>query len=144
MQKKNTINPLQEKNPASSTYTVRRGDIALVAGFLVLALLLFLGYRLFFRNPGASVEISVEGTVTKVLPLNQDTTYKISLQNRHTNTLEIKDGYASVTHADCPDRLCVHQKKINKKGETLVCLPHKVIITVISSQEEKEYDGIAN
>lgn len=143
MQKKNTATP-HGKPPALSTYTVRRGDIMLVAGFLILSLLLFLGYPFFFRSPGASVEISIEGTVTKVLPLNQDTTYEITTGKQHKNTLQIKDGYASVSHADCPDKLCVRQKKINKKGETLVCLPHKVIITVISSQEEKEYDGIAN
>ena len=144
MKKNNTVNALHGNPSASSTYTVRRGDIVLVAGFLILSLLLFLGYHFFFRSPGALVEISVDGTITKVLPLNQDTTYEITSDNQHKNTLKIKDGYASVTYADCPDKLCVRQKKINKKGETLVCLPHKVIITVVSSQEEKEYDGIAN
>ena len=42
--------------------------------------------------------------------------------------------------ADCPDRLCVKQKAICKNGETIVCLPHKVVVE-IRSQEENLLDG---
>lgn len=134
------------QNPSSAPriYNIRKGDLLLFFGFLLLASLLFAGYRLFFQKPGSSVEITIDGKVTKTLPLNQDTTYEIISGEHHKNILKIKDGSASITDADCPDKLCVHQKKINKKGETLVCLPHKVVISVISSEEEKEFDGIAN
>lgn len=44
--------------------------------------------------------------------------------------MEIKDGYADCTEADCRDGLCVNQKKISKVNETIVCLPHKVIIEI--------------
>ena len=137
----------QNQAPAPDVHRLRRGDLLLFAGFLALALLLFLGYRLFFRNPGAAVEIAVDGKAIKTLPLNQNTTYKITTGSQgssHENILKIKDGYASITEADCPDKLCVHQKKISKKGETLVCLPHKVIVSVISPGAANELDGVAH
>ena len=71
-----------------------------------------------------------------------DTTITIDGYNNGQNVLQIKDGYASIIEADCPDKLCQKQKKIRYNGETLVCLPHKVIVSVIS-YEETEIDGIA-
>lgn len=139
-----TVPPSPKNSAAPKISRIHKNDLLLFLGILLLALLLFLGYQLFFQKPGASVKITVDGKLTKILPLNENTTYRIVSDNNHINILEIKDGFASVTNADCPDKLCVHQKKINKKGETLVCLPHKVIISVISSQEEKDFDGISN
>ncbi|OYP37556.1 hypothetical protein CG709_05765 [Lachnotalea glycerini] len=54
----------------------------------------------------------------------------------------IKDQKAKMEEANCPDKLCVHQKSIDKTGETIVCLPHKVVITVIDAKEN-ELDVIA-
>ncbi len=139
-----SISPDHKQSPISK---LRRGDIILLAAALVLALALFLGYRFFFQRPGAAVEITVNGTPAKTLPLSENTTYRIITESQgksHENILEIKDGYASITQADCPDKLCVHQKRISKKGETLVCLPHKIVVSVISSDTDSGLDGIAN
>lgn len=138
-----STSPDQKQSPISR---LRRGDIILLMATLILALLLFLGYRLFFQSPGAAVEVTVNGKVSKTLPLDKDTIYKIttgSQGNLHENTLEIQNGFASITQADCPDKLCVHQKKISKKGETLVCLPHKIVVSVISAHTNGELDGVA-
>lgn len=134
----------QNSSPSPKIYHIRKGDILLFSGFLLLAFLLFVGYQFFFQKPGSSVEVTIDGKVTKTLPLTQDTTYEIISGEHQKNILIIKNGSASISDANCPDKLCVHQKKINKKGETLVCLPHKVVVSVISSEEEKEFDGIAN
>ena len=42
-----------------------------------------------------------------------------------------KDGKASMAKADCPDKICVNHAAISKKGETIVCLPHKVVVEVV-------------
>ncbi len=46
------------------------------------------------------------------------------------NVLLIKDGQASMTEADCPDLICVHHKPVSREGETIVCLPHKLVVEV--------------
>ncbi len=121
---------------------MKRNDIFLLIGILTVALGIFAGYTLFFHSSGDSITISVDGTVTHTLSLQENITLAIEGNQGGTNTLEIKNGAASITHADCPDKLCVHQKEIKNQGETLVCLPHKVIITVIS-EKESEFDGIS-
>ena len=45
--------------------------------------------------------------------------------------LVIKDGQAYMQEADCPNQICVHHSAISHKGETIVCLPNRIIIEVL-------------
>lgn len=124
---------------------IKRNDILLLGAVLLLALLCFAGYYFFPREKGVSVTIKEDGKLIKTLPLEQDIVYTIQTKNKkHTNVLKIKDGSASIIKADCPDKLCVHQKRISKAGETLVCLPHKIIVSIADPEESSEetLDGI--
>lgn len=58
-----------------------------------------------------------------------------------TNTLVIRDGKAQVTAASCPDGICVDHHPIDKAGETIVCLPHRLVIKVEAAEDE--VDGVA-
>ena len=59
-----------------------------------------------------------------------------------TNTLVIKGGVADMTSADCPDHLCVKKKAISKEGESIICLPNKVVVTVKSNMKS-DIDSIS-
>ncbi|MCH5267276.1 MAG: NusG domain II-containing protein [Lachnospiraceae bacterium] len=121
---------------------MKKADVILLVSILLAALLCFGGYALFFRDDGNTVEITVDGNIYKTLSLETNTTIDIPSGKGQTNRLEIKNGKANMIEADCPDKLCVHQKQIEKNGETLVCLPHKVIVTM-RSQKENTLDGIS-
>ena len=45
---------------------------------------------------------------------------------------------AWLVDADCPDKLCVHQGKIDKTGEVITCLPNKLTVTVIGADSGDE------
>ncbi len=51
------------------------------------------------------------------------------------NTLKISKGCADVTEADCPDKVCVDHRSISNKGETIVCLPHKVVVKIVGETD---------
>ena len=73
--------------------------------------------------------------------LNTDTTKEIQTA-KGMNILEIKNGMAYVTEADCPDQVCIRMGKISKTGENIVCLPHKLVIQVEGDVGQKsEYDN---
>lgn len=59
------------------------------------------------------------------------------------NRLRIQNGQAKMEWADCPDQLCVHQKAISRTGESIICLPNQVVVSVQGSKES-ELDGIVN
>ncbi len=58
------------------------------------------------------------------------------------NKFEIKDSSVNMTYADCPDHYCVKEHAIEYNRQTIVCLPHSLIIK-IESDEEPEIDSIA-
>ena len=75
--------------------------------------------------------------------LSQPQTVKIkNSKGKTTNVLVIRDGKADMKEADCPDKLCVHQKAISAENESIVCLPNRVVVTVTNSKKEG-MDGFA-
>ena len=86
------------------------------------------------------ITVTVDGKVQGTYRLDQDQTIEI---NQGTNILEIKDGEANMTEADCPDKLCVHQRAISKYHESIICLPNKVVVEVTEGGE-REFDAIVN
>ena len=106
-------------------------DILLVAGVLAAALIVFL---LIPRGGGSTVVVTVDGKEYASLPLDEDAELLIESEGG-TNLLIISGGKAYVVEADCPDRLCVRQGWIGYDGESIVCLPHKLTVTVRGGAE---------
>jgi hypothetical protein len=51
--------------------------------------------------------------------------------------ISIKKGTVRVLKSTCPKKLCVKQGSIQYVNQSLVCLPHKVVITIVAPQQEK-------
>ena len=111
----------------------RRYDLILIAVCLFVSLALWAAVSL-TKKPGETVVVTVAGEEYATYPLDEEREVVIETENGK-NVLVIKDGYADITDATCPDGLCERQRKINKSGETLVCLPNKVTVTVIGGEE---------
>lgn len=123
---------------------IKKGDIITAAVILVVCLALFLGLYVFNPNSGNYVQITQSGTVIATLPLDRDSEYDVENGGEITNTVEIKGGEVRVTYADCPDQICVNHSSINKTGESIICLPNEVVVSVIDQGgNENEIDGVA-
>ncbi len=106
----------------------------------ILSALLFLGCAVFYLTglkQGAAAEVTVDGTLYGTYPLNRDRTVDIRIGDTRTNVLVIQNGTADMTEANCPDRLCVHQKAISRANETIVCLPNKVVVAIKGGRQRK-------
>ena len=79
---------------------------------------------------GKYAVVELDGKTIASYPLDTDTRVSIPSAGDHVNVLVIENGKANVDSADCPDRLCVKQRQISKAGETIICLPHKLIIRI--------------
>lgn len=84
--------------------------------------------------------IKVNGEIEGTYSLSEDREIKI---NDGSNVLQIKNGKAKMIEADCPDKLCMHQKAVSKNHESIICLPNKVVVEVESSENSK-YDAVTN
>ncbi len=103
---------------------MKKGDIIIISIILAIAFISGL-FFLFGGSKGQKVVISQ----------NNKTLYEISLHeekkiNLKTNLIIIKNGKVYVEEANCANQICVNHKPISKKGETIACLPNKVLIEI--------------
>ena len=120
---------------------MKKQDFLLIAGILLCALMLYGGYKFFYHGGGKTAVIIIDGQKQDSYSLEEDLELDIPSLEGGYNHLSIQNGIVSVTDADCPDKLCVHQKSIQYEGEMIVCLPHKLVIQ-ISGGEEASLDGV--
>lgn len=101
-------------------------EIILIAILLSLGLISLLVINS-IKDRADTVLVTVDGEYFAEYPLSVDGEYDIG----GTNILKIEDGKAFMLHADCPDKLCVKSGKISFVGETVVCLPNRVMLELV-------------
>ncbi len=108
-------------------------DIILIAVALVIGLsVLFIWYL--NRTDGSYAVVSIDGNKVAEYPLSVDGVYYL---NNGTNTLVIEDGKAYISEATCPGyQDCVERGRISMVGESIVCLPNKVIVEIVGEGDE--------
>ena len=132
MDKKNTMPPAFSEGHMSQNKKIKkRNDVILIAAILALAALAAL-ILLLTRTDGDQVIVTVNGDVYESYSLTKDIEVDIRTGENgdQLNRLIIKDGKAHVESATCPDGICAAHKPISHDGESIICLPHKVVITV--------------
>ncbi len=120
---------------------MKKGDYIIIISILLIVILSYA----FVVYMDASAE-------TKVLEIKQGEkisryTLEPSYENRikieeddKYNIIDIKDGFVWVHDSNCKSRVCVNHKKISKVGETIICIPHKLVIEI--KGEKKDVDII--
>lgn len=106
-----------------------KNDILLTAALLLVAAIAFVCFFLFGKEGDFAV-VTVDGKEIARYSLSKDMETDIISNNGGVNTLVIKNGEAFVSSADCPDKICVSHRKICRDGETIVCLPHRLVVSI--------------
>jgi len=111
---------------------MKKKELLVIAILLVISLGgIGLFYGLNATDQPLSVRVSRAGTILATYPLSQDHTETFTDASGY-NTLVIANGTATMTAADCPDQICVKARGIKTPGETIVCLPHKLIVEIVT------------
>lgn len=81
---------------------------------------------------GRIAEIRQDGELIKTIDLNAVTIpYDFTVTGPYgSNTIHVAHGAISVSAADCPDQICVQQGAITDSAVPIVCLPHRLVITI--------------
>ena len=112
-----------------------RNDIIFIAALLVIVAAIGGGFFL-LRPEGSTVTATVDGVTYGTYSLSVDTVVDIQTGDGQLNRLVIQDGKAYVETATCPDGICASHRSISRRGESIVCLPHKVVITITDGQDD--------
>ncbi len=105
----------------------------------LLLILLGIGVGILFfcyspsSQPAAYVKVEQFGEEIMTIPLSEtEIMKKISFDDDDYNTFVISAGGVEMKDATCNDHICVNSGQISQTGESIVCLPHRLVITVIA------------
>lgn len=108
--------------------TKLKNDLLLIGVILLSALVIFIIFKSNLKD-GSKVKVIVDSEEKYCYNLNNDAEVEIKTGDG-INVLVIENGEAYIKSANCPDKICVAHRKISKTGETIVCLPHKLVVEI--------------
>ena len=118
-----------------------RNDAILAAVIVIIAVavLLFINGT---KVEGNRVVVKINGIETQSYLLSENAEFEIKTgeNNENINIVVIENGKVRVTEADCPDGICKDYRPISFVGETIICLPHKVVIEIVGDSTDLELD----
>lgn len=105
-----------------------RNDIVLILIIVIIAIVAAFCY-FSLRTEGKNVSVIKNGETIAVYSLDENMTMPIT-DGDNTNLLVIENGKAYISQATCPDKICVNHQPVSKSGDTIVCLPAKLVIEI--------------
>lgn len=115
-------------------------DFVIIGVLMILSFLpeIILGASIGKGYNNTYAEITVDGKMYKTVALSEhsgEEIFEIKTDDG-INIIKIKDNKIGIIEADCPDQVCMNPEYIEKAGESLVCLPHKVMIQIKSLSDD--------
>ena len=137
-----TVNQSDQTGSAKRSFWKRyKSDLILISIVMLVGVFALVFQHLSMKT-GGTVKVYINGKEVKSFSLDEDTEYKIVAdsdserlpddadESEEYNILVIKNGKAYISEADCHEQICVKHNAISKTGETIVCLPHSLVIEV--------------
>ena len=130
---------------------IRKADIILFIVLVAIGLAASAALTLSHGEAGSSSKVIIEsgGDLYARYPLSEDRTVVVpapkqiaadapsadtdgeaSAQYDYYNVVVISGGTVSVTEASCKNQVCVKHGVISRPGESIVCLPNRLVVTI--------------
>lgn len=146
---------------------IRKADIILLIVLVIAGLAASAALSMSRSDVGSDAMVIIEsgGDLYAEYPLSEDRTVivpspqeKASLlsmpdddspaaeQFAHYNVVVISGGRVTVTEASCKNQVCVRHAEITRGGESIVCLPNRLVVRIESgsSGEGGGYDSVTS
>lgn len=120
---------------------MKKKDMILGAAALLLAAGMLLVIKIQGNARGDRVIVTVDGEVYGTYDLNKSQEILINLKNGY-NKIVIEDGQVHMEEADCPDGYCKRQGYISGVNDTVICLPHKLVVEIGLEEPDAGQPGV--
>ncbi|KAA9001022.1 NusG domain II-containing protein [Paenibacillus spiritus] len=124
---------------------MKRADVWLIGLVVVVALALILPRWLSDHNDKGGenrvARVTVDGKLFKTVQLTKEEQIVEIRTERGYNILKVHDYGVEMYDADCPDKVCLEFGFIRHPKQTIVCLPHRVLVEIASAGGEDGVDA---
>lgn len=106
---------------------------------LIVGILLAIGISTWWIFTGPKGELVEIQTPDEVMSVNLSSTPQIIFAHGvlGTTTIEIRKKKVRVVNSPCRQKICVKMGWKDKNDETIVCVPNKVLVKIVSSRVSK-------
>ena len=119
---------------------IKRSDLILITGILAASAVVF-AVNTALLEPGATVKVVAGRDVYGIYELTEDRELRIEAGGDF-NVIEVSGGTAKMKEASCANGDCLRQHAAGMAGQSIVCLPNKILIT-IEGYNENDIDSVA-
>ena len=136
---------------------IRKADIILLIVLVIAGLASSAALAMLKTEAGSDAKVIIEsgGKLYATYPLYEDRAVTVPAPGAskksdgsydRCNTVEIADGVVKVTEATCKNHVCVNHSVISAGGESIVCLPNRLVVRIESGGSEKGdgYDSVTS
>lgn len=125
---------------------IKPWDKIIIALLLVISFVpyLFLKVLLIGDYDVTYARITIEGKLYKEVPLTgQVRRTEFTIDTGYgMNKVAIENEEITITEADCADGICTQTGFIEKPGQSITCLPHKLHIEIVGKVSQEDEDII--
>jgi hypothetical protein len=113
---------------------VTKWDLALIAGIVVFSACWWL-YGLGAGREPATVQVISGSRIFAESPADRDAFIRVP-GPLGVSVVEIRSGRVRMVSSPCPDKLCVNMGSIGSPGQSLLCIPNRVSVTLRAKREQ--------
>ncbi|HIU15040.1 MAG TPA: NusG domain II-containing protein [Candidatus Ventricola intestinavium] len=115
---------------------MKKKDILIIVLALAAALLLYGISQISGGASASTVVVTVDGQEVLRRPMAVEDSYEIRQEDGSVNIIAVEDGAVYMKEANCRDGLCIRQGKMKNAAKTIVCLPHKLVVSLTGDEPE--------
>ncbi|MFD0898651.1 NusG domain II-containing protein [Loigolactobacillus binensis] len=134
---------------------IRPWDIIIIVLLIIGSFTPLIIFAIHEQNQAAALQRSQAQVRTAIISHNGKKLYTIKLTDHKGvtkyryqaadgdyNDVEIKGSRIAIVDANCQDQICVRRGWISKPGQTIVCLPHKLLIEIKTNHGSQTQGGM--
>jgi hypothetical protein len=123
----------------------KKGDFIVILVLVAAVLSWFAVNKLGESKYERQIVIETNGSVYKTIPMSMGMKPQdiyIELENGKHIDIVVDENGAYVKSVECPDKVCQKTGLVSRVGQSIVCLPNKVVV-YIEGKTESEVDDIS-
>lgn len=115
---------------------IKKGDIFIASAVFLIAVLLMIFFSLYNKGGSLKAVILQDGKIIREIDLSSlhEAMY-IEIDGKYHNIIKAENGKIRMESSNCPGEVCVHSGWIDKGRYSVVCLPNRVEIKIVGSDD---------